>query len=70
MSSLHQHWRQGRGHRFYPSSATEHGKLMEVDRVNQRLSEFDNNNAPTLIDYQANRNIGAVYEDKGETKKS
>ena len=43
---------------------------MEVDRVNQRLSEFDNNNAPTLIDYQANRNIGAVYEDKGETKKS
>ena len=65
-STLHRLMRQGRGQRFYPSPNTEHGKLMQVELVNQRIDEFSNDKAATLIDYHANKNIGAVYDDKGE----
>ena len=67
-STLHRLMRQGRGQRFYPSPNTEHGKLMQVELVNQRIDEFSNDKATTLIDYHANKNIGAVYDDKGEAQ--
>ena len=38
--TLHRHWHFGRGHRFYPSVESEHGVLMQVDRVMQRITEF------------------------------
>ena len=66
-STLHRHFRQARGHRFYPPSSSEHGKMLQVDMVNQRLTEFDTA-APTYINFKQMMNA-AVYDNKEQGKK-
>ena len=68
-STFHRHFRQGRGQRFYPSADTEHGQNMQVEMVNQRLTEFDDNNSPTYIDYTTKKNMAAVYDHKEASKR-
>ena len=50
-STLHRHARFCKGQRFYPGPETEHGRLMQVEMVNQRLTEFDTNPSNALLDY-------------------
>ena len=53
--TLHHHFCQVGSHQFVPTADTEHGKLMKVELVNQRLAEFNSNKAGTLIDYHSNK---------------
>ena len=59
-----------RGQRFYPSSLTEHGKLMEVDKVNTRINEIENQKDPFLLDYHATKTIGGIYDNKDAQTKT
>ena len=67
-STLHRHWRWGRGHRFYPPAESEHGILMQVERVLQRMTEFDSD-SPTYIDYSKIMDYAAVYDTKNSAEK-
>ena len=67
-STLHRHWRFGRGHRFYPPVESEHGTLMQVDKVLQRMTEFDTA-SPSYINYKQMRNFAAVYDTKNVEEK-
>jgi hypothetical protein len=62
-TSLHRHFRQMRGQHLYPPPTSEHGKLMQVELVNQRLTDFDSA-APSKIDYHSIRGMTAVYDNK------
>lgn len=65
-SSLHRHYRWGRGHRYYPPANTEHGKCMQVELVNTTLTEYDQAKAAKTIDY---RLLNAAAYDGKEKKK-
>jgi hypothetical protein len=67
-STLHRHWRFGRGQRFYPPVESEHGTLMQVDKVLQRMTEFDTA-SPSYINYKQMRNFAAVYDTKNVEEK-
>ena len=67
-STFHRHWQFGRGQRFYPSAQSEHGMLMQVDRVLQRMTEFDTA-LPSYIDYKQMRDFAAVYDTKNIEEK-
>ena len=67
-SALHRHWRFGCGHRFYPSAQSEHGILMQVERVLQRMTEFDTA-SPSYLDYKQIRDFAAVYDTKNAEEK-
>jgi len=66
-TTLHRHFRLARGHRFYPAPTSEHGKLMQVELVNQRLTEFDSAPSNTKINYQEMSNSTAVYDNKEQS---
>ena len=68
-TTLHRHFRLARGHRFYPAPTSEHGKLMQVELVNQRLTEFDSAPSNTKFNYQEMSNITAVYDNKEQSTK-
>ena len=68
-TSFHRQTRWCRGQKFYPASNTERGKLMEVDRVNNRINEIENQIDPYLIDYHATRTIGEIYDNKDSQQK-
>ena len=61
--SHHRFFRQLRGQRFYPDPSTEHGKLMQVDMVSHRLTEFDSQGA-SKIDPHRMQHKSAVYDNK------
>ena len=65
-STFHRNLRVGRGQQFYPHPASEHGKLMQVELVCNRLNEFETGRV-TQIDF---RNIAntAVYDHKEKHK--
>ena len=63
-SSLHRHARWLRGQRFYPSPMSEHGILMEVARVNQRINDIENNRPQDLINLKDLEDVGAIYDKK------
>ena len=63
-SSLHRHARWLRGQRFYPSPMSEHGILMEVARVNQRINDIEHNRPDNLIKLKDLDDVGAVYDKK------
>ena len=70
-TTLHRHFRLARGHRFYPAPTSEHGKLMQmqVELVNQRLTEFVSAPSNTKFNYQEMSNITAVYNNKEQSTK-
>ena len=63
-SSLHRYARWLRGQRFYPSPMSEHGILMEVTRVNQRVNDIENNRPQDLINLKDLEDVGAIYDKK------
>ena len=63
-SSLYRHARWLRGQRFYPSPMSEHGILMEVTRVNQRINDIENNRLQDLINLKDLEYVGAIYDKK------
>ena len=65
-SSLHRHSRWLRGQRFYPAPNTEHGRLLQVEMVNQRLTEFDSAVPGGKFDFAMNSDY-AAYDQKGST---
>jgi len=68
-TTLHRHFHLARGHQFYPAPTFEHGKLMQVELVNQRLTEFDSAPSNTKFNYQEMSNITAVYDNKEQSNK-
>ena len=68
-STFHRHFRQCRGQRYYPPATHEHGKMMQVELVSQRLTDLDTAKPNEMIDYHAMRNKMAVYDTKDANKK-
>ena len=52
-TALHCHFRLAHGHQMYLSSTSEHDKLMQLELVNQCLTEFDS--APTNVKFYYHR---------------
>ena len=69
--ALNWHWCFGQGQRFYPPVESEHGTLMQVDGVMQRMKEF-NTASPSYINYKQMQDFAAVYDTKNvkEMKKA
>ena len=61
--TLHRHARQCRGQRFYPPAGSEHGKLMDVAMVSQRLTELEAE-AAGKVDLSLWENVGVAYDEK------
>ena len=43
---------------------SEHGILMEVARVNQRINDIENNRPQDLINLKDLEDVGAIYDKK------
>ena len=52
-SGFHHLSRQLRGQRYYPAADSLHGKLMQVELVNQRVNKIDNTKPDGLINIHA-----------------
>ena len=67
-SSFHRQSRQLRGQRYYPAAGTLHGKLMQVELVNQRINKIENGKCDGLVNIHAYRTMTSVYDNKDQGK--
>ena len=67
-SSFHRLSRQLRGQRYYPAAVSLHGRLMQVELVNQRVNEIDNTKLDGLINIHAYKNMALVYDNNEQSK--
>ena len=67
-STFHRHYQFCRGQIFYPPAGSEHGKLLQVHLVNQRINEAENDK-PRLISLEHYDDLNQVFENKDEKKK-
>ena len=67
-STLHRHARFLRGQRYYPAPSSLHGKLAQIEIVNQRINDIENNKSDGLLSLQQYNNITSVYDNKDNNK--
>jgi len=63
-STLHHKFQLARSHKLWPPPTSEHGKLIEVELINQRLTEFDLAAPNSKFNYKEMSNVTAVYNTK------
>ena len=68
-STFHRFYQWCRGQIFYPPPGSEHGKLLQIHLVNQRVNEVESDKQPRLISLEHYNELNQVFENKDEKKK-
>ena len=67
-SSLHRLSHQLRGQRYYPAPDSKHGRLVQVELVNQHINKIENNKLDGLSNLQSHNNMTILYNNKEQSK--